>query len=107
MLLAPRRAERFPELAGAGFETRLANSGESALLLLPTVPEGALVLVDMLLGDCTGEELVARIEERRPDLRILRVSGSAAGRLLARDLPLVRKPFSPTALQQHALAAVA
>ena len=94
-------------LAAAGFETRRATSGESAILLLPTVPQGALVVIDMLLGDCTGDQLADYVNEARPDLRVLRVTGTSAGELLARDEPVLHKPVNPHTLQQTALSIIA
>lgn len=62
-----------------------------------------LLLTDVILPDARGPELARQIERRRPGLRVLFMSGYAAGHLDAERLgapgrAFIAKPFTPGAL---------
>ena len=50
-----------------GYRIIIAASGKAALLLLPNI-EVDLALVDLVMPEMNGEELVGRIDELRPGL---------------------------------------
>ena len=84
-------------LASFGYRTLGAGSAEEALKLLGNVPVRA-VLVDLGLPGTSGTELVRRIRERLPEVRIAVVTGMAqedvahAVREAGADL-LIAKPY--------------
>jgi CheY-like chemotaxis protein len=64
-----------------------------------------LLLTDVVMPGISGRELAARISARRPDIRVLYMSGYAdnvitSAGTLERGLAFLQKPFSPAALVQ-------
>jgi len=62
-----------------------------------------LILTDVVMPGMSGPELVERIKPKRPDIKVLYVSGYAADALVRHGLPhsktaFLQKPFSPAAL---------
>jgi two-component system cell cycle sensor histidine kinase/response regulator CckA len=61
-----------------------------------------LLIADIMMPDLTGPEMVAKLNERWPELPVLYVSGYADSVQLAavgqQGAPLLPKPFMPTAL---------
>jgi PAS domain S-box-containing protein len=69
-------------LANAGYDAQLASNLEQALAAAsPERPTLAAVVCDLLIGDTTGPEIVAKLRLRQPDLPIVYVSGYARGSL--------------------------
>ncbi|WP_320670319.1 response regulator transcription factor [Patulibacter defluvii] len=87
-------------LARAGFRTRVAHDGETALALVAERPPDLLVL-DVMLPGIGGLEVLARVAERRPDppaVILLTARGEEPDRItgLRRGADdYVVKPFSP------------
>jgi len=69
-------------LANAGYDAQLASNLEQALAAAgPERPMLAAVVCDLLIGDTTGPEIVAKLRRRQPELPIVYVSGYARGGL--------------------------
>jgi two-component system, cell cycle sensor histidine kinase and response regulator CckA len=87
-------------LEGAGYEVLAAARPRDAERLLDEHPHIDLMLSDVVMPEMSGYDLAARVRERRPEIRLLFMSGyahrvpgaqQAAGRLL-------KKPFAPEQL---------
>ena len=84
----------------------LATSAEEALHVA-TTHEGDidLLLTDAVMPGKSGIELARALMERRPDLRVIIMSGYAGDSLSLNDLPrpveLLQKPFSPRELRRR------
>ena len=81
-----------------------AGSGRAALETLAEDDELDLVICDISLPDVRGPELVRRLRERRPGLKVLVISGYLDDALTARgilgpELPFLAKPFSSEELR--------
>jgi PAS domain S-box-containing protein len=64
-----------------------------------------LLLTDVVMPGISGRELAVKISARRPDIRVLYMSGYTdnvitSGGMLERGLAFLQKPFSPAALVQ-------
>jgi len=70
-----------------------ANSGAQALALLESVGDIDLVITDQLMPNMTGLELIQRMRERRPELRVILATGYAELPSDAGALPRLPKPF--------------
>jgi two-component system OmpR family response regulator len=86
----------------AGYEVHAAASPDEALALAESLPSLDLVVADVGLPRVSGPDLVRRLQEERPGLEALHITGHAeewAVRLgLDLDAPRLRKPFSPAEL---------
>jgi signal transduction histidine kinase/ActR/RegA family two-component response regulator len=94
-------------LTAAGHEVRIADSARSAIEAVEDTDVAPdLLVTDVVMPDMPGPELAARLRERRPDLRVLFMSGYADDRLsiegvLAEGVHLISKPFDgPTILER-------
>jgi len=87
-------------LVGAGYEVLTAEDGDTALAIAASRPEGIdLVITDVVMPGMLGTELVHRLQEAHPGLRVLLMSGYAppvlrSGGTLPAGTPLLDKPFS-------------
>jgi signal transduction histidine kinase/CheY-like chemotaxis protein len=99
-------------LSAAGHAVRVAATAQAAL----EVCEGSgaaldLLLTDVVMPDMSGLELVARLRERRPGLRVLFMSGYADERLAAQGVlaegTRIAKPFDGPTLLEHVRAVLA
>jgi CheY-like chemotaxis protein len=95
-----------------GYAVLGAADGETGLDLLAEHPEVSLLLTDVVLpGGLSGPELADRAHERRPDLKVLfmsgytEIAGAWAGRSIE-DTELVRKPFRKSELAAKLLSAL-
>jgi CheY-like chemotaxis protein len=76
-----------------------AQDGARALAILETAPKIDLVLSDIMLpGGLCGPDLIQEAKRRRPDLRVLFMSGYAddaarSSSLLAEGATVINKPF--------------
>jgi two-component system, cell cycle sensor histidine kinase and response regulator CckA len=85
-------------LSSSGYEViEAANSGE-ALAVLETHPESVdLLLTDVVMPQMSGMELLGRLRQRNPKLKVLYMSGYPQQMIAAQggiDGPLVEKPFT-------------
>jgi len=91
-------------LADRGFNVLLAEDGEHAI----RVCEGHqgpihLLLCDVVLPKMSGRDVAARLTARRPDMRVLYMSGYTANAIvhhgvLEPGIAFLQKPFSPAVL---------
>lgn len=89
-------------LSHYGYRVVSAFDGEDAIHLLSGRPELAidLALLDVIMPAMSGPELAVELQRLRPGLQVLFMSGypDESGRLIGRDQPLLRKPFTSDAL---------
>ncbi len=91
-------------LEKAGYTVLDAANGDHATLTYAEHSESIdLVVTDMIMPLCSGPELIRRLRQRNPALRVLFMSGSSEqtdGEQAARDSgsPFVQKPFTATEL---------
>ena len=85
------------------YELTVAHDGAEALALSGGKPVD-LLITDYLMPEMTGDELIARLREERPELKALVITGH--GDVLDReapqwwlDVPHIAKPFRLQALQ--------
>jgi two-component system cell cycle sensor histidine kinase/response regulator CckA len=83
------------------YETILAPTGQEGLRMFDMhAPEIALVLLDWNLPGTTGRETLSELLRRRPDLRVILVTGSAEAMTdeyaTAKTVSILMKPFTPT-----------
>ncbi len=87
-----------------GYQVLDVSGGDAALELADRYAEPIdLVVTDVLMPGMTGRQLVGRLLHRRPDLKVLYISGYT-NRILQGDgnldpgVSLLLKPFTPTTL---------
>ena len=80
-------------LEDLGFAVVEAASGEEALRLIDGGQHFDLLISDDLMPGMTGTELAREIRSRRPEARVLVISGYADVGGVAPDLPRLIKPF--------------
>lgn len=81
-------------LEDLGHTVHQAMSAQAALELIEGGLEIDLVVTDHAMPAMTGSQLAAVLAERRPDLRLMLVTGYAELTRQAADLPRLSKPFS-------------
>ena len=86
-----------------GYATLLAANGSDALRLFDAhAPEIQLVMLDWHLPGQSGKDTLAELLRRRPDLRVMLVTGSAEAttdeRATRDTVSILLKPFTPTEL---------
>ncbi len=90
-------------LSGAGYRVGLAADGQEAVELYQRGERYDLVLLDLVMPRCNGQEALERLLGWAPLQRALIMSGYAAEIIDARRLqdlgvPVIMKPFVPEAL---------
>jgi len=85
-------------LSDLGHETVEAADGPAALRVLEKDPSVRLMVADFAMPRMTGAELSERARAIRPDLPILLVTGYAELATLAKDIPVLHKPYRQTDL---------
>ncbi len=90
-------------LAGAGYSVLTAANGKEALPIWDTAHPVDLVVCDVIMPEMRGPELVRRLREQRPDLKVLFISGYQDGELGLDTLcpgftEFLAKPFRPNQL---------
>ena len=91
-------------LSGQGYEVIIARNPEHAEEIAGRFPgEIHLLLTDVVMPGTSGRELAARIMAKRPNIRVLYMSGYTenvvtSGGLLEEGLSFLQKPFSPAVL---------
>jgi DNA-binding NtrC family response regulator len=93
-----RAIGRVLELEGALLAQ--AGNGEQAILILERDVEHLLdaVVTDLEMPVVSGHELIAVLEECRPDLPVVAMTGYTLPANFRATVPLFLKPFSPEAL---------
>ena len=91
-------------LRNKGYKVLEARSGELALELLDTAEQPDILITDVVMPRMDGPTLIGKVRERRPDLKIICISGYAEGSFREKldrfeDIHFLPKPFS---LQQLA-----
>jgi two-component system cell cycle sensor histidine kinase/response regulator CckA len=86
-----------------GYDTLLASSGTEALRLFDMhAPDISIVLLDWNLPGTSGRETLAGLIAKRPDLRVILVTGAAEAttdeHATADTVSILLKPFTPTEL---------
>ena len=92
-----------------GYRPYPCASGKEALAVLKREPNLALVVTDVMMPEMTGTELAAEVKRRRPDMRILFVTGYVGEAGDSGDLAghaVLRKPFTVAALASSVEAAL-
>src|SRR5581483_3474769 len=90
-------------LRTAGFEVLVAGSAKKAMLLEVSFSGTIdLLLSDIVMPDMCGPDLAKAMKERRPNMRVMMMSGYADGALLILNYGwhFIKKPFLPKALIQ-------
>jgi hypothetical protein len=92
------------QLDSSGYRVRAAASPHEALRLFTAAPESFdVLLTDVVMPGMSGTQLASRLQEARPGLPVLFMSGYTAGpapggHALPRDGSLLHKPFRRTEL---------
>ena len=95
-------------LVSQGYRVLLAARPSEALEIVET--DGAaldLLLTDVVMPELSGRELCERIREKRPDLRVLYMSGYTDDAVLRsgiQDTKILEKPFSTESLARRVRA---
>ncbi|AOH86160.1 hypothetical protein AWL63_21570 [Sphingomonas panacis] len=98
------RAATADMLGELGFAVIEARSGEEALMLLDAHSGIDILVTDHIMPQMTGAELAHAAMSRRPDLRVLVVSGYSDAGGLSPELPRLEKPFRQADLATHIAA---
>jgi two-component system, cell cycle sensor histidine kinase and response regulator CckA len=88
-------------LEEAGFEVLAANSGGQAISIEDQFPRTIhLLLSDVMMPDMCGPDLAKALKQRRPEMRVMLMSGFANGAMLVLNhgWHFIQKPFLPAAL---------
>jgi len=87
-------------LRDRGYTVLEAREGEAALALLerPGAARIDLLLTDVVMPRMSGPELAARLRERRPELKVLCISGYESDGSQSWRFEVLKKPFSPDEL---------
>lgn len=99
-------------LGTLGYRVLEAANGHQALEQFMQHPEIALVFSDVMLpGGLLGSQLVSKLQERRPDLRILMTSGFSESGIMNRGvldgtIELLQKPYKVEELARRVRAAL-
>jgi signal transduction histidine kinase len=90
-----------------GYDVSVAVSGKDGLMHFRSDPHGYnLIILDMLMPDIPGSEVLYAVRELKPEIPILLVSGMYEARVIAelKNLPRVnflKKPFTITDLAKQ------
>jgi DNA-binding response OmpR family regulator len=87
----------------AGYCVVEARNGREALALVDRMAID-LLIVDMRLPYVGGEEVIERIQQRRPTLKILSMSGYPQNASTDRGVPFLAKPFTKDKLLENVRA---
>jgi CheY-like chemotaxis protein len=96
-----------------GYHVLEASDGNEAIAVAGRHPGRLhLLLTDVVMPGMNGKELAERLQELRPDLKVLFISGYTADVIahrgvLDRGVAFLHKPFSPEELAQKVRDALA
>jgi DNA-binding NtrC family response regulator len=91
-------------LEEAGFEVLAASSAEKAMRVAAQFSRTIhLLLSDVMMPDMCGPDLADVLKQRRPEMRVMLMSGYADGAMLVLNhgWHFIQKPFLPTALRDR------
>jgi signal transduction histidine kinase/ActR/RegA family two-component response regulator len=105
------RALAYDFLTSAGYRVFVANDGAKALEIAETQAERIDVLVtDVVMPSMRGPELATRMRSRRPDLKVVFMSGyleqNDGGEDFTGSATFLQKPFSKDVLVRQVAAAL-
>ena len=93
------RAMTRTALQSAGYQVSVAASGDAALQLLENGLVVDLVLTDIVMpGSVDGNDVIARVRQRWPDLPVILTSGYANS--VSDDCDFLPKPYTTSALHE-------
>ncbi len=81
-------------LSSYGYRVLTANSGQDALKILEGGEPIDLVITDLVMPHMSGRELIERIREMSPSMRILCTSGYVRGQNVEEESGYLQKPFT-------------
>lgn len=89
-------------LAGEGYQVDAATSGAAALELIAAAPFD-LVILDLMMPKMDGMEVLRRVKQSHPAMRVVMVTGLAQNESARRAMELgafayLPKPFDPDEL---------
>jgi signal transduction histidine kinase/ActR/RegA family two-component response regulator len=96
-------------LAQLGHDALAAGSASEALRLLGSEPAIDLVILDLVMPEMSGREILDRIRELRPEVRVLLTSGYSeepAGVRARANAHFLRKPYRKDDLARALLQAI-
>jgi DNA-binding response OmpR family regulator len=81
-------------LLTSGYQVSGAGSADQAMLMLEANPDFELLVTDIVMPGGNGCDLAERMRQRKPDLRVLFISGyePPTGRAIPRG-SFLQKPF--------------
>ena len=91
-------------LGALGYDVATATNGREALSVAEEAGEAIdLVLTDVVMPEMSGQQLVEALKERRPDLKVIFMSGYTPNSIVHRGeieagVPMIQKPFTPELL---------
>lgn len=87
-------------LLRAKYRVLIAKNGAEAVEILEKTPQVDLLVTDAVMPVMGGHELIERVFEMRPSLRVLLVSGYSAEGISDRRVGSLQKPFTPRDLER-------
>jgi PAS domain S-box-containing protein len=87
-------------LVRAKYRVLIARNGAEAVEILEKTPGVDLLVTDAIMPVMGGHELIERVFEMRPSLRVLLVSGYSAEGISDRRVGSLQKPFTPRDLER-------
>ncbi|OUJ01084.1 response regulator [Acetobacter cibinongensis] len=85
-------------LRRAGYDVVEASSGQDSLAMVEKNPAIALVVMDVMMPGMNGNEAARRIQQQRPHLPVLFVTGYTDLGLLPAGVTVLHKPYTRDAL---------
>lgn len=84
-----------------GYQVLEAHSGAEALQIFSRDGDGiALVLSDVIMPGMTGPQLAREMWQKRPELRVVFMSGYPSDQLYDSEAAFLPKPFNPASLSR-------
>jgi len=83
-------------LESGGYQVLVAEDARTAMEMLTSRPDVRLMLTDVMLPQMTGLELARLARAKRPQLKVLYMSGFDSE--LGEGLQFIQKPFTPDSL---------